>query len=524
MALSRRRFIHLVGRAGGAAAAYHTMLAMGLLPVPSAYAGAPTLPPDSGKGITVAILGAGIAGMVAAYELQKAGYRCVILEARRRAGGRVWTLRRGDVVAESDSTQRVAWDAGEHMYFNAGAARIPYHHQGILSYCRELGVPLEPMVNDSRAALLQDDRAFDGKPQLARAVINDARGFIAELAAKAVEKELLARPVSAEDGERLRGFLRTFGVLDKDFAYRGSARSGFAVAPGAGTDSGQINQPIELSQLLRSDFWFSKMHFGEGAHQAATMLQPVGGMDRITQAFARRLARSIRYEATVTQMRKTPRGARVVWRSPKHSEQAIEAAYVICTIPLPVLRQLDADFAPETKAAMAAVGHIPAAKIAFQAERRFWELDQQIYGGISWTARDITQIWYPTAGLHRLKGVLVGGYIWTEPLGRAFADKPLAQRIKDAIVDGERVHADYGKHLVKGVSVAWSKIPFSGAGWAEWSQRARETAYPALLKGDGAILFAGEHMSHVTGWQEGAVRSAHYVVEQIAARQRAKAP
>src|SRR5436853_5509810 len=92
--LSRRRFIHLVGRAGGAAAAYNTMAAMGLLPVPTAYAGVPAMPP--GQGTKVLILGAGIAGMVAAYELGKAGYECRILEARARPGGRNWSLRRGD--------------------------------------------------------------------------------------------------------------------------------------------------------------------------------------------------------------------------------------------------------------------------------------------------------------------------------------------------------------------------------------------------------------------------------------------
>jgi monoamine oxidase len=427
-------------------------------------------------------------------------------------------------VEEADSTQRVSWDAGEHMYFNPGPARIPYHHDGILAYCRELGVALEPMVNDNRAALLQDDRAFGGKPQLARSVINDARGFVAELAAKAVDQNHLARPVSPEDQERLRGFLRSFGALDRDLAYQGSARSGFAVAPGGGTESGRINQPIDLVQLLRSDFWYSKMHFGEGAYQAPTMLQPIGGMDRIGAAFAKRLGKVIRYGAEVTQLRKTATGARVVWRDRKQGgEQAIEAAHVICTIPLPVLRQIDADFAPEVKAAMAMVGHVPAAKVAFQAERRFWELDQQIYGGISWTARDITQIWYPTAGFNRKKGILVGAYIWTEPQGRAFAAKPLAQRIADAIADGERVHENYSAALGKGISVAWSKIPFSGAGWAEWSSQARAQAYPLLLKGDGPILFAGEHLSYVTGWIVGAVRSAHCAIEQLAKQRRERA-
>src|SRR5215831_13346790 len=116
---TRRRFINLVGRAGGYAAIYNTMAAMGLLPVP-AYAGPPQLAPDSGRGVRVVILGAGIAGLTAAYELTKAGYQCVVLEARARPGGRAWTLRGGDRVEETDSVQTVEWERAEHLYFNAG--------------------------------------------------------------------------------------------------------------------------------------------------------------------------------------------------------------------------------------------------------------------------------------------------------------------------------------------------------------------------------------------------------------------
>src|ERR1041385_1133500 len=99
--LSRRRLLHLVGKAGGAAAAYRTMSAMGLLAVPEAYAGPPDLPAGSGAGVRAVVIGAGSAGMVAALELGKAGYQCRILEARSRPGGRNWTLRAGDVVEEA---------------------------------------------------------------------------------------------------------------------------------------------------------------------------------------------------------------------------------------------------------------------------------------------------------------------------------------------------------------------------------------------------------------------------------------
>ena len=523
MTLSRRRFIHLVGNAGGAAAAYNTMAAMGLLPVPDAYAGPPALPAGSGAGTTVAILGAGIAGMVAAHELAKAGYAVRVLEARARPGGRNWSLRAGDIVEETDTTQTVGWDRAEHLYFNPGPARLPYHHQGILGYCRELGVPLEVMINDNRGAYFQDDAAFDGAPQLARRVINDARGFVAELAAKALDRDQLDHPVSIEDKERLREFLRAFGALDDQLAYRGSARAGYAEPPGAGTHEGKPNQPIDLHQLLLSDFWRDKMQFGEGPTQAATMLQPVGGMGRIGAAFGRKLGKSIVYGAEVIQLRRVGAGARIIWRDRKTGYgSALDADHVICTIPFPVLRRLDADFAPEIAAAIASVAYVPAAKIAFQAERRFWELDHQIYGGISWTSRDITQIWYPSAGLHQPKGILVGAYIWTDALGEAFAAKLPAQRAADAISDGTRIHADYGAALAQPVSVAWGKIPFSGAAWAEWSRDTRRDAYPRLLGGDGPFHFAGEHMSYITGWQEGAVLSAHETIKAIAERVRAK--
>lgn len=518
MTLSRRGLIHLVGKAGGVAAAYHTMAAMGLLAVPEAYAGPPDLPP--GRGRRVVIIGAGIAGMVLAYELRQAGYAPLVLEARARPGGRNWSLRGGDVVQEVGGSQRVAWDRAPHLYFNPGPARIPYHHEGILSYCRALNVPLEVLCNDNRGALMHDAHAFEGRPQLNRRVVNDTRGYVAELAAKAVDKELMAQPVTPEDKERLRAFLRAFGALDKDLAYHGSTRAGWAVPPDA-TGDGVANAPLDLRQILASDFWRGPMQFGELSTMAATMLQPVGGMGRIGQAFGQSLRGLITYEAVVTRMRRTETGVRVTWRhATATATQAIEAPFVVVTVPFPALSDIDADFAPATRAAMASLEYVPAGKVAFQAARRFWELDNDIYGGISWTSRDSTQVWYPSAGLQQAKGILVGAYIWSDDLGNAFAAKSLAQRLRDTLVDVSYLHPDASRWLGEGVSVAWKAIPYSKGGWAEWSREARATQFPLLLKGDGPYLFAGEHMSFITGWQEGAVRSAHQVLGDIAARVR----
>jgi len=515
VSLTRRALIHHVGRAGGVAAAYRTMAAMGLLPVPAAYAGPPALPP--GNGARIIVLGAGIAGLVLAWELGRAGYDVTVLEARMRAGGRNWSLRAGDEIVETDSVQHVRWDTGEHLYFNPGPARIPWHHEGILAYCRALGVKLEVMSNDNRGALLQDDAAYGGVPQRNAAVVNDARGYVAELAAKAVDQAQLSGPVTTQDRERLRDFLRAFGALDGDLAYRGSSRAGSATPPGV--EDATAGHPLDLRQLLLSDFWQGPMQWGELANQAATMLQPVNGMGVIGQTFGRKLGAAITYGAEVTALRRTDAGARVEWREARTGvQQATEAPIVICTIPLPVLRTIDADLAAETRTAIAAVDYVPAGKVAFEAQTRFWETEQQIYGGISWTSRDATQLWYPSAGIQQRKGILVGAYIWSDEIGRAFAAKPPDRRLADTLADDEILHPGCREQLRKGVSVAWAKIPFTGGAWSEWTPEVRTSGYRRLLDGDGPFLFAGEHLSYLNGWQEGAVRSAHAALERVTQR------
>jgi len=112
MALTRRGFLTRVGQAGGFSAAFLTMQSLGLLPMPEAEAISWDAAPDTGKGTKVVILGGGIAGLVAAYEMGKLGYRCTVLEARSRPGGRNWTVRNGTTISFTDGTkQTAAWQS-----------------------------------------------------------------------------------------------------------------------------------------------------------------------------------------------------------------------------------------------------------------------------------------------------------------------------------------------------------------------------------------------------------------------------
>ncbi|WP_370623347.1 flavin monoamine oxidase family protein [cf. Phormidesmis sp. LEGE 11477] len=496
-----------------------TMKEMGLL-APAGATSKPALQAQQGNGTRVVILGAGLAGMTAAYELRKAGFDCQILEAQDRAGGRCQTIRGGDVLTEIESSQTCSFDEG--LYFNPGPARIPYHHTAVLGYCKEFGVPLEVIVNENRAAYFQDDKAFGGQPVLNRRVVNDSRGYIAELLAKAINQKSLDQEISDLDQERLISFVKSFGSLGNDYRYAGSSRGGYITGPGAGTVVGEAFEPLGLAALLSSDFWDYKLHFGEGYTQAVTMLRPVGGMDKVAQAFAAQIGELIEYGAEVSQIRRTPEGVRIIYSGSDGTEKALVADYAICTFPLSVLAEIDADFSPAVQAAIEAGGssYAKAVKVAFQANRRFWEEDYNIYGGISWTEKDITQIWYPSSGFQSSNGIVVGAYIWDNPIGERWGLLSPVERLAKAIEEGSAIHPNYDEEIsaAQGVTVAWEKVPFSKGGWAEWEDEQREAAYQILLQPDGPIFLAGEHLSYLTGWQEGAIQSALLAVEGVASQ------
>jgi monoamine oxidase len=209
--VTRRRFLTRVAAAGGASLAYEAMTALGLLAAPSQ-----TTFNLAGRvsGIRVVILGAGLSGMTAAYELGKAGFDCRVLEARARPGGRVLTIRRGTASEESGPAQTSAFDDG--LYFNAGPMRISHHHHTTLAYCRELQVATEVFVPDCESAYLAQSRGpLAGRRLRLREARADFDGYIAELLSKALSQAQLDQPLTAEDRDRVLAYLRGLGALDE---------------------------------------------------------------------------------------------------------------------------------------------------------------------------------------------------------------------------------------------------------------------------------------------------------------------
>lgn len=503
---TRREFLLRIGQAGGTAAVYQAMLSMGLLIPGDAKAAthmqrwrdtAPLL--AQGNKPTVAVIGAGISGLCVAYELKKAGIPCYVIEARARPGGRSHTVRAGDTVIETSSQQVCHFDTDPELYFNAGPARISQHHSNLLAYCNELNVPLQAFVNDNRGAYIHSASAFGGQPVRAREVITAMRGNIAELLAKAINTGALDTTISGSDRAQILALLRDFGALTSFNTYSGSTRAGVrADSGGLGPAQAVDSLPFtELSQHATMPFVPS---FVETYNQAATMLQPVGGMDKIAYAFAGHLTNELYYGIEVTALRRNGNGVRIEGRAGAEAG-AIDVDYAVVSVPPSVLRNIPNDFSQAARNAIAQVQYANPTKIAFQSPR-FWEKTDQIYGGISWTDPEILQLWYPSGGMGSDTGVLIGSYLFGGPDATNFGNMNPQARIEFALAKGEQLHPQYRSNLQHGISVAWQKVPFSLGGWAT------SNPSPILQAPDGPFLFTGDHLTYLPGWQEGAVISA----------------
>jgi monoamine oxidase len=510
--VSRRQLLTMIGLTAGTAAMYQAMHSLGFA-AESSFKG-PIQLGAAPRGASVLVLGAGIAGMVAAMELRDAGYRVQVLEYNSRPGGRNWSLRGGDRYTElGGETQECGFDAG--LYINPGPWRLSYHHYGMLSYCKRLKVALEPFVQVNYNAYLHNSKAFGGKPQRLRTVKADYQGYVAELLAKAIQGRALDDAVSAEDRAKLLESLRGLGALDKNYRYvkgdDSADRRGYDKDPGGGLSARPVvSDPVGLEELMKSGLW-GALPLNDSYDFQTTMFQPVGGMGKVGEAFGRELGPLIRYNAKVVDIQQDEHGVRATYEdmAAGGSRQTAQADWCVCAIPLSVLGQIPMNVGGPMARAIAAVPYASSVKVGLQFKRRFWETDEHIYGGVSYTDLPIGQISYPSSGyLGDGKGVLLGAYVWDLLKSMQFTSMAPAERIAKAVEYGSQIHAQYRTEFDNGIAVAWHRVPFALGCFGMWDDATRAEHYDNLCAIDGRIVLAGEHASYLPAWQEGAVTSA----------------
>jgi monoamine oxidase len=501
--LTRRRFLEQLGAVGGSSL---VMTAMTSLDLMAGQAGArPSLTGRPG-GAKVLVLGAGVAGLVVAYELGKLGYDFRILEARDRVGGLAWTVRRGSEHTEISGERQVCtFDEGQ--YLNVGPWRIPYTHTGVLNYCKELGVPLQIFVNESDSSYFYYEGNTAGplsnKRVRLREVKADMIGRTNELIVKAVDQRQLDLPLTTEDKQRFVAFLVGEGYLDSsDRKYKAFANRG----PG---------EPYDFAALVQSGFWnrIRSIPPRDGT-SAAPMFQPVGGMDQLPKGFQRAIGNTrITFNADVQSVHQNDAGVKVVYLDTKSGKKTeVAADYVVACMPLSVLAGVDINLSPAMMEAIRAVPYSNSAKVGLAMKRRFWEEDDQIFGGHLYSNLPLGEFSYPSYDYFSQKGVLLGLYS-NGPIGDLL-DKPIKARIEHVVLHASKVHPQIRHEFESAYAVWWRKVKYSQGGYATGAVMARR-AQLSKLENRIVLGSAANAPYSQPDWQEGAVAAGWQALKSL---------
>jgi len=516
----------MLGASTGGGAVMSAMGAWGHIPV-SAQVEPPQLD-GSGNGTKVVVIGAGPGGCPAAYELMKLGYEVVVLEARDRLGGHVFTVRGGSKTFEYGKGEQVCdWD-DETMYYEAGPSRIPFYHRGFIHYCNELNIPLIDHKNlNLNAWVYAEDipGQLNGKRMRLHELQADMGGYTSELLAKAANQDQLDMPLTAEDRDILIDYLVNWGILSsEDLTYGPSEHRGYSVLPDTQTP-GEVADPYALQDLLPFAAGILEQN---GGYLAATatfdwqtaLLKPKDGVSQLYEnGFKNALGDRVRLNCEVTEIRQSEEGVRVVFTNLATGEsEEVTGDYCMCNIPLSVLIKIPGDFSGQFREAMQSVPYAMALRSGLGFKRRFWEQDDWIYGGQSFSnIGELGILSYPDEDYGAQKGAMLGMYNFGNNAARV-SSLPYEERIELALEYGSRIHPQMREEFMSGFSVAWHLEPYSLGAWPSYTERTRENAFPILQEPDGRIYLVGEHLSYVNAWIEGAVQAAWMQVAKLHSR------
>lgn len=325
------------------------------------------LPPRQGKRHRVIVVGAGMAGLVAADELARAGHDPVILEARQRVGGRVYTMRE---------------PFAPGLYAEAGAMRIPRAHRLTLACLEKVGLAVKPFTMHNPNAYCHlfgrkmRLKEFEERPELLGA-------------------ELAEQDRGLTSGQRWQSLLQPFAQRIEQDADAGWS-SIVAQYDGYSTrefleERGWSESAIELFGLVWNqealmNSCFLELLREEVGNYYTDMVRVDGGSDQLPNAYLPALRERIRFGARMTAIDQSERDVTVHFGTAA-GRMSVTGDYAIVTVPFPVLRHIEAlkPFSHAKRRAIRQLRYDASAKIFFQCRRRFWEEDDGIFGGGSVT-------------------------------------------------------------------------------------------------------------------------------------------
>lgn len=444
----------------------------------------------------VIIVGSGMAGLVAAHELQRVGHDPLILEAQARVGGRVMTLRE-------------PFSPG--LYGEGGAMRIPTTHTLTLAYVDKFGLPLFPFtMNNPRAyyhIFGKKHRMADGDAdpdRLGFPVAEHERGLPAEALWRAALQPITAR-LAVEGPSAWDSIARDYdGYCTREFLEACNWSEGAIEMFGL-----LLNQEAVMNSA------FLELLREEVGDCYTNLVSIEGGMDQLPRAFLPSLQGKIRFGARMIAIDQGPESVTVHYRTAA-GRMSATADYAIVTVPLPVLRHVEAikPFSAGKQRAIRQVHYDAAAKVFLQSRRRFWEEDEGIFGGGTVTDLPIRATYYPDHGRQTGRGVLLASYTWSEDAQR-WGSLPPADRITEALEDVAQIHPQITSEFEVGASKMWHDDDLAGGAYALFDPGQQSLLYQHMISPEGRIHFAGEHASLSHAWIQGAIESGLRAAQEI---------
>ncbi|HTS22548.1 MAG TPA: FAD-dependent oxidoreductase [Casimicrobiaceae bacterium] len=495
---ARREFLRQLTALSGAAAANAALPALGATSNPS-------------TALHVVVVGAGLAGLVAAYELERRGHRVTVLEADpSHIGGRTRTLR---------------FESGLHG--EAGAMRIPTRHQITRQYIAEFHLPLRPFVYSNPNAYyyvrgqrrrvahvrslyglfaLRDDERDQTPDYFWDAAVGKAVRSLSEEERLDLSADTPAtNRVRAYDQQSLQQLLEAAGLSDEAIEFLATTSASETLLSSAATET------------LREEL---KEVWTQGFDEL------VDGTDTLASAFARNLRSKPKLGCAVLRITQDAekRRAAAIYRE-RGMERRVEGDFLLCTLPCPVLTRIGFEpglSGPKARA-IRELNYDSSTKVLAVARRRFWEIDDEIFGGGTFTDLPIATAYYPSdnalsknPGVSAGPGVLLASYSWGQA-ARRLASLPHPERAAAALQSLARVHPQLqdASLIRRTASWSWDNHPLSGGAFAWFMPGQHSALHRYIVAPEGRIYFAGEHASLTHTWMQGALESGLRAVREM---------
>ena len=470
--------------------------ALALAPSIFARSGESTAP--AGRSQKVIVVGAGIAGLIAAFELMKAGHDVTVLEARMRPGGRVHTLRD---------------EFSDGLYAEAGAFDFSEAYTLLQHYIRLFNLPVEETDSAEKNINAKDVFYLQDKRYVVRAGTSPEWPYQLSKEERKLGPEGLWNKYMVGAAGQIRDPLTpgwpdpAAGQLDactvNEFLRKQGASEGIVSL----LRMTFLGEDFDYVSALQDSIWDAFSERGK------TWSKLRGGNDQLPRAFAQKLGTRMHYGAAVRRVTQDKEKVTLSVSRAGQLEQ-VEAERVVLTIPFSVLRnlELDSSFSSQKRTVISNLRYYPLTRVYLQSRSRFWT--QQGISGNADTDLPIRTIIDHTSSQPGMRAII--GTETSGPNAQVATGMTPEERLRWGLGNVSKVFPEMAENFEGGTSIVWDQEPWSMGAAAYYAPGEMTTMFPHVASVEGRVHFAGEHTSTLFV-MEGAAQSGLRVAHEISA-------